>query len=58
MNKKAFEAFHSFVLNIDVNDLPLHTDEDTEDLKKQIEKPFSISIEEKEVKPLAHSLLF
>jgi hypothetical protein len=32
--------------NIDVNDLPLHTDEDTEDLKKQIEKPFSISIED------------
>jgi hypothetical protein len=32
--------------NIDVNDLPLHTDEDTEDLKKQTEKPFSISIED------------
>ena len=32
--------------NVDVNDLPLHTDEDTEDLKKQTEKPFSISIED------------
>ena len=32
--------------NIDVNDLPLHTDEDTEDLKGQTEKPFSISIED------------
>jgi hypothetical protein len=32
--------------NVNVNDLPLHTDEDTEDLKKQTEKPFSISIED------------